>query len=98
MRIPVKTNDFHIGTIKNPKNLDSHAWRDKWTANCVNHWVASLGRKLTVKNAIQYHLIIVLHELTHAMSGILHGDKNDTTLLEYDWDDFLNELLHENMP
>lgn len=95
MQIPIKTNDFHIGTIKNPKNLDSHAWRNKWTVNCINHWVASLGQKLTLKNATQNHLVIILHELTHAMSGIKHGDESDRTLYYYDWDDFLDIIVNE---
>jgi len=88
-------NIFHVGTIENPKDFDSHAWRDKWTANCINHWAASLGQNLNMKKAIHNHLIIVLHELTHAMSGILHGNKNDTTLFPYDWDEFLDKLVSE---
>ena len=95
LRMPVKTNDFHIGTIQNPTDLDSHAWRDKWTVNCVNHWAASLGHKLNTQNAIHNHCVIILHECTHAMSGILHGDENDETLHYYDWDDFLSRLLNE---
>jgi len=99
MKYPLKlgdlTNDFHVGTIGNPKNSDSHVWRNRWTVNCINHWVASLGKNLNVKNAIHNHLVVVLHELTHTMSGILHGDINDHTLYYYDWDDVLDTILEE---
>ncbi|MHA1268080.1 MAG: hypothetical protein ACTSRS_22880 [Candidatus Helarchaeota archaeon] len=95
LKIGDRTNIFHIGTIKNPKNLDSHVWRDKWTVNPINHWVVALGQKITLRSAIHNHLVVVLHELTHVMSGILHGDRNDKTLLKYDWDDFLSRILIE---
>ena len=87
------TNLFMIGTLKNPVDLDSHAWGKKWTVNTINQWVASLGQKLNPKNAIHLHLIIILHELTHIMSNIKHRDRNDTTLEIYDWDNFLDRIL-----
>lgn len=95
LRMAAITNIFHIGTIKNPTNLDSHVWRGKWTVNPVNHWVASLEQNLNVENAMVYHLVVILHELTHVMSGILHGDENDETLPTCYWDDFLFKIVEE---
>jgi hypothetical protein len=89
------TNLFMVGTIENPTDLDSHAWRNKWTVNCVNHWVATLGSNLNVKNAIRIHSLICLHELTHALSGIRHGDRQDQTASNFDWDDVLYRIVDE---
>jgi len=85
--MPVMTNDFHVGTIEDPTDLDSHVWRDRWTVNPINHWVASLGHNLTVAKAIHIHTIIILHELTHITSGLKHHNE------KYDWDDFLSKIL-----
>lgn len=91
MNYPVRMgecgNIFHIGTIKNPKNLDSHRWRDKWSVNCINHWAATLGQELNEENAIHNHLVVVLHELTHVGSGI--------SRCKISWDEFLDRTLKE---
>ena len=82
---------FHIGTISHPKCSDSHGhskgrWKGNWSANCVNHWVATLGNKLNLENSIALHNIIVLHELTHVLSEIESP---------HDWDEFLGKIVSE---
>lgn len=84
--------NFCIGTIDRPKWLDSHGyakgrWKGKWLANCVNQWVATLGKELKLENAIRLHLLIVLHELTHAEGGI-EGPCRD-------WDKSLSKIVLE---
>jgi len=51
-------------------------------------WAATLGQQLTLENAVLEHLVIVLHEITHAMSGI----HNCTPEL---WDPFIKRILQE---
>jgi len=81
---------FYVGTIKHPTDSDSHAWRDKWCVNCVNMWVATLGHDLTVENAVGEHVVIVLHEITHALSGVHNCAPNSDASA---WDRFLHKLL-----
>lgn len=80
---------FSIGTVERPTDHDSHGhskgrWQGKWSVNCVNMWAATLGKSLTLEGAIEEHLIIVLHEITHAFSGVD---------VPHNWDPFLREVL-----
>lgn len=81
---------FMIGTIEWTRDSDSHATRDKWCVNCVNMWVATLGQKLNPDNAVLEHMVIVLHEITHAMTGI-HGHGK----YFHSWDETLKRILME---
>lgn len=81
---------FLIGTLRNPKDHSSHAYRGKWCVNCLNMWIATLGKTLNLENAIFYHLIIVLHELTHVFSG-----EEDHESDPYSWDRFIEKILKE---
>jgi len=87
---------FCIGTIKNPTDPDSHAWRGKWSVNCVNHWVATLGHKLTVQTAIKIHNVITIHEITHALSGEDYCWNRIDGKLVF-WDEFIEKhVVHYN--
>ena len=88
MRMSV--HDFLIGTLTRPKCTDSHAWGERWCVNCVNMWVATLGPKLNVENAIVYHLVILLHELTHIASGEFGHGK-----YPFSWDETLARIVKE---
>jgi hypothetical protein len=88
MPIKGKQQDFLIGTLRNPRKTESHAYRGRWCVNCLNMWYASLGKLLTHENAIHCHMIIVLHELTHVMGESYHESC-------ISWDNFLNVILEE---
>jgi len=90
----MKRPKFCVGTIKNPTNDCSHAWRGKWSVNCINMWVATLGPKLNLENAILEHQVIVIHEITHALSGIKDCCPNNDP---YAWDRTIKKLLKENL-
>ena len=80
---------FYIGTVERPSDPDSHGhakgrWQGKWSVNCVNMWAATLGKELTLESAIEEHLIIVLHEITHAFSEVE---------APHNWDSFLRKVL-----
>jgi len=85
---------FCIGTIKQPTNSDSHAWRGKWSVNCVNMWVATLGKRLNLKNAILGHSIIMIHEITHALSGESYCWSHINGKIVY-WDETIERILKE---
>lgn len=83
---------FGIGTIKNPQIHDSHGhskgrWKGNWYSSCVNQWAATLGKELTIENAIHNHLVVTVHELTHALSEIECWNDDGT-----DWDTFLEKI------
>lgn len=85
-----QVRDFCVGTINRPKWLDSHGyakgrWKGKWVANCVNQWIATLGKNLDQRNAVRLHVMIILHELTHAV-GEIEGPCRD-------WDEFLRLVM-----
>jgi len=79
---------FMIGTMINPPDSDSQGRDGRWCVNCVNMWAATLGMKLNPRNAIIKHLVITLHEMTHAFSGVRWCNP-DT------WDPFIERILNE---
>ena len=62
--------------------MESHAYNGKWHVNCANMWCATLGNKLTLKNAILGHLTILLHEITHLCTDEPHKDSWDWFICE----------------
>lgn len=81
---------FCIGTIKNPIDSDSHAWRGEWSVNCINMWVATLGQNLNPENAVYEHTILIIHEITHALSEEQYCW---TETNPYAWDEFIKEHI-----
>lgn len=74
-------------------HLQPGSWGNEygWQVYCPNMWFTLGDRKeATIENCIFHHQIIMLHELTHHLSGILHhcDDNEDPEA----WDKFLCEI------
>lgn len=82
---------FMVGTMTNPPNADSRGCDGLWCVNCINMWAATLGNKLNQRNAVLEHLVIVLHEITHAISNVFHKQEDDP----HAWDTTLKRILLE---
>ena len=85
----VDYKQFTIGTLINFPGTDSHGCKGKWRVNCVNMWAATLGQNLTPESAILGHCIILIHEITHALSG-------ESWCLE-SWDRTIERILKETL-
>lgn len=85
---------FVIGTIKYPIDSDSHARGGRWCVNCVNMWIATLGIRLNIERAILGLEIVVLHEITHALSGVGNCCPYVNGKVKY-WDETIERIMKE---
>jgi len=76
--------DFTIGTMEGIGDSCGEILGDKWRVNCLNMWIATLGKRLTFETAITSHLVVLLHELTHTCLDENHKDS---------WDEFICESV-----
>lgn len=71
---------------------DSWGYRGRWQVNFMNT-IATLGdrKDFTLESIIRYHNVVVLHELSHMLSGVRKCWSTDGK--QTHWDAFLIVLF-----
>jgi len=72
---------------------DSWGYRGRWQVNLMNTCATQEDKKdFTVKSIIRFHNILVIHELTHALSGERYCWNRINGKLFF-WDAFLMNVV-----